>query len=299
MSLIPRRRLPLPQVLFRNHQPFPKFRTLVTSRKVDWKPGPYQSIQLDASAVSPADASAFTTELQALLPEWRTAGKGAVWVELRASQGALIQAAADIGFAFHHATGSSCSMLLWLQDRPCPVPPFATHHIGVGGVVIDSARRVLLVKDRHARAPQVWKFPGGLANLGEDISAAAVREVTEETNVRTAFRSVLAARHMHGVAFGNSDLYVFCHLSALSTEIRTDPVEILDARWMDATEFTSSTQHPLSRYAVTLACQELDGLPQGQGVWKQDDVFVPTLKKEVAVFRGAASGAIAPPAAST
>lgn len=263
---------------------------------VRWKAGPFNSVNLDASAVTAADAPAFLDELRALVQGWRAAQCGAVWIELRASQGALIEGVAAAGFAWHHALGDRCSMLLWLQDRPCPVPPFATHHVGVGGVVLDGPageRRVLLVKDRHARAPQAWKFPGGLANLGEDVGVAAAREVFEETGVRTELRSILAARHMHGLAFGNSDLYVFCHLRALSTAITADPVEILDARWMDVAEFLASTRHPLSRHAVQVAAAELDrdGGEAGttsSGTWKLENVYVPTLGKAVAVYRGSA-----------
>lgn len=58
-------------------------------------------------------------------------------------------------------------------------------------------QEVLLVKDRHEGA--MWKFPGGLADLGEGIGEAAVREVWEETGVETEFRSVLSMRHQHEV----------------------------------------------------------------------------------------------------
>lgn len=56
---------------------------------------------------------------------------------------------------------------------------------------------VLLVKDKHKGA--MWKFPGGLADIGEGIAEAAVREVWEETGVMTEFRSVLSMRHQHEV----------------------------------------------------------------------------------------------------
>ena len=261
-------------------------------RPIRWQPGPYDSVVIDASTVQSSEASLFVEQLGSLVQEWRGARRGAVWIELRATQGALIEGVASAGFTFHHATGQTCSMLLWLQNRPCPVPSFATHHIGVGGIVFDDDRRVLVVKDRQARAPQPWKFPGGLANLGESFGDAAAREVVEETGIRAEMRSVLAVRHMHGLAFGNSDLYVFCHMRALSTEICIDPVEILDARWMGVSEFLESVRHPLSRYAVQRACRELDGAPDAGSSWVQEDVLIPSLGKTVVVYRPAAGGPV-------
>ena len=47
---------------------------------------------------------------------------------------------------------------------------------------------------------------------GEDIPAAAVREVLEETGVKTEFVSILGIRHGHGVAFGKSDMFFLVSL---------------------------------------------------------------------------------------
>ncbi|CAN0005843.1 unnamed protein product, partial [Sphacelaria rigidula] len=60
---------------------------------------------------------------------------------------------------------------------------------------MNEQQEVLLVKDKHEGA--MWKFPGGLADLGEGIAEAVVREVREETGVEAEFRSVLTLRHQH------------------------------------------------------------------------------------------------------
>jgi hypothetical protein len=50
-------------------------------------------------------------------------------------------------------------MLLWLDDNTeCKVPPFATHHCGVGGVVINNNNEILLVKEKSKNS--TWKLPG-------------------------------------------------------------------------------------------------------------------------------------------
>jgi diadenosine hexaphosphate hydrolase (ATP-forming) len=60
------------------------------------------------------------------------------------------------------------------HDRPTRPPD-----LGAGGVVLDSAGRVLLLKYRSGG----WTFPKGHLEPGERDEDAAVREVLEETGV--------------------------------------------------------------------------------------------------------------------
>ena len=56
---------------------------------------------------------------------------------------------------------------------------------GAGGVVLDTAGRVLLIRYPPARGG-TWTFPKGHIEPGESPEAAAVREVQEECAVRAA-----------------------------------------------------------------------------------------------------------------
>jgi ADP-ribose pyrophosphatase YjhB (NUDIX family) len=53
----------------------------------------------------------------------------------------------------------------------------------VGGIVVDDAGRVLLVK--RATEPLIgrWSLPGGVVDVGETLASAVAREVTEETGL--------------------------------------------------------------------------------------------------------------------
>ena len=71
--------------------------------------------------------------------------------------------------------------------------PFTS--IGVGGVVCNAAGEFLLIREKRGVYPG-WKFPGGLADPGEDIFVTAKREVLEETGVETDFVTVLTMRYV-------------------------------------------------------------------------------------------------------
>lgn len=97
----------------------------------------------------------------------------------------------------------------------------------IGGVVVDDNDRVLVVKEKHFfGTQQLWKFPGGYAEQGEDFGQTAIREVLEETGIKCEFQSVIAFRHIHKFAFDCSDLYIVCHLKPIKNESNTSEDEL-------------------------------------------------------------------------
>lgn len=93
--------------------------------------------------------------------------------------------------------------------------------------------------------------------------ATAVREVFEETGVRSEFRSLLSIRqqHNHPGAFGMSDMYIICRLSPLTYEINFCTQECLRCEWLDLGELakTNDTTPITTRVARLL----LHGLEHG------------------------------------
>uniref|UniRef100_A0A8B9P167 Nucleoside diphosphate-linked moiety X motif 6 n=1 Tax=Apteryx owenii TaxID=8824 RepID=A0A8B9P167_APTOW len=176
--------------------------------------------------------------------QWREEGRIAVWLHVPILQSRLIATAAAQGFTFHHAESDSSTLTLWLGEGPSRLPGYATHQIGVAGAVLDeSTGKVLVIQDRN-RTVNAWKFPGGLSNPGEDIGDTAVREVFEETGIKSEFKSILSVRqqHRHPGAFGKSDMYIICRLEPSSFTISFCQQECLRCEWMDLDEL-ARTKH--------------------------------------------------------
>lgn len=77
--------------------------------------------------------------------------------------------------------------------------------------------------------------------LGEDLVDAAIREVQEETGIKTEFHSLLTIRHAHKRAYNCSDLYITFALKPVTTDITKCEREIKECQWMDFNEYLN---HP-------------------------------------------------------
>ncbi|XP_067375614.1 nucleoside diphosphate-linked moiety X motif 6 isoform X2 [Channa argus] len=199
------------------------------------------------------------------LVRWRAEGKVAVWLRVPISLSRCAAAASTHGFTFHHAKHDRAVLVLWLGEGESQLPGFATHQVGVAGAVVDESNgKVLVVQDRN-KTTNAWKFPGGLSDPGENIGATAVREVFEETGVRSEFRSLLSVRqqHNHPGAFGMSDMYMICRLRPLTYDINFCTRECLRCEWLDLAELTrTSDTTPITARIARLL---LHGLERGFG----------------------------------
>ncbi|NWH76317.1 NUDT6 protein, partial [Piaya cayana] len=194
--------------------------------------------QGELGGVTEAFALLTLLSLAGAVAHWREEGRVAVWLRIPIFQSGFVATAAAQGFGFHHAEQDASTLTLWLAEGPSRLPGFATHQVGVAGAVLDeSTGRVLVVQDRN-KTLNAWKFPGGLSNPGEDIGDTAVREVFEETGIKSEFKSILSIRqqHKHPGAFGKSDMYIVCRLEPSSFNISFCQQECLKCEWMDLDE---------------------------------------------------------------
>ncbi|KAH8360676.1 hypothetical protein KR200_003196 [Drosophila serrata] len=209
---------------------------------------------------------------------WTANKNRAIWFRVYKEQADWVPVLAENGFDFHHARTGEVVMYRWLpQDESSNLPNYAHTLMGVGGLVINEKDEVLVVSDRYAMIPNSWKLPGGYVEPRENLIDAAMREVAEETGIRTEFRSVVSLRHAHGGSFGCSDLYVVVGLKPLNLDFTRCEREIAKLQWMPVAEFLEHPQvHQTNRQFVRTF---LDYQERGLTITCRDDVHQVLKKK--------------------
>ena len=90
---------------------------------------------------------------------------------------------------------------------------------------------MLLVKQSYG--PRLWALPGGMANPGETLENAAVREVREETGLDVQLSGIVALADR-----GTLLLAVFAG-AVRGGEMQPEPDEIEELRWFSLDELAS------------------------------------------------------------
>uniref|UniRef100_A0A1B6D1X3 Nudix hydrolase domain-containing protein n=1 Tax=Clastoptera arizonana TaxID=38151 RepID=A0A1B6D1X3_9HEMI len=201
----------------------------------------YKGIHVDSVKEPCENQSSFSLKLQDSLKKWSEKNVKAIWFKVDLKNVDWVPILAKNGFRFHHAEGEIVHMCKWLPDNEesC-IPLYAHTTVGAGGVVINSKGQLLVVQQRFQNTPY-WKLPGGYVEPGENIATAVIREVLEETNITTMFKSIIAFRHSHQAAFGCSDLYFIVELEPISDHIIKEDKEIEACEWMEIDKFLT---HP-------------------------------------------------------
>ena len=246
-----------------------------------FSPNQFGGVVTDADAL-PEDPSEFGRLLRRSLDAWTLDGYKVVWLEIPIERAALVPIAAAAGFEYHHAKSEYVLMTLPLVQGSY-IPPYATHYIGAGAVVLNERDEILVVSERYrmgsSRGPG-YKLPGGALHPGEHLVDGAVREVLEETGVHARFESLACLRHWHGYRYDKSDIYFVCLLSALSTEITRQEEEIAECLWMPVAEFLSEDSgiHAFNRSIVRAALDNPGIIPskmEGYADAERFEFFMP------------------------
>ena len=199
----------------------------------------FGGVEISTEAL-PEHHNLFAEQLDRSLELWSAEGHSVAWLEVPTSKSTFIPIAVDAGFAFHHSSDEYLMLVYRLQEGAF-VPNYATHYIGVGGVVINDSDELLVVSEMHRRSSKPsYKLPGGALHPMEHIQDGVIREVLEETGVQTRFEALACFRHWHGYRYGKSDIYFICRLKPLNHEITAQPDEIEECLWMPIQEYFDS-----------------------------------------------------------
>lgn len=189
------------------------------------------------------DSTVFLYLLRASLSKWKQQGKKGIWIKLPLEQANLVEVTVREGFRYHHAEPDYLMLVKWISDTLDTIPINASHRVGIGAFVMNSNREVLVVQEKSGpfKGTGVWKLPTGVVDEGEDICAAAIREVREETGIDAEFVEVLAFRQSHKSFFGKSDLFFLCMLRPRSYDIQMQDSELEAAQWMPIAEYAAQS----------------------------------------------------------
>ncbi|CAN1121168.1 Nudix hydrolase 2 [Linum perenne] len=213
----------------------------------------------------PMEAADFVPRLRHSISKWKEQGKKGVWIKLPTAQSNLVHPVIEQGFRFHHAESDYVMLVRWLPEHlPDTLPINASHRVGVGALVVNEKNEVLVVMERNGgfKGTEYWKLPTGVVEEGEDIWAAAVREVKEETGIDAEFVEMLAFRQSHKSFFSKSDLMFVCMLRPLSSNITAQLSEIEASKWMPIDEYVEqpyNKKHGQFRYVAEICKAKAEG----------------------------------------
>lgn len=78
---------------------------------------------------------------------------------------------------------------------------FPTHIVAIDGIIENENGEILLVKDRYK---EIYTFPGGQVEVGENLIDALTREVREETGVEIEVNKLICISSNTGTYQGHS-----------------------------------------------------------------------------------------------
>ena len=105
----------------------------------------------------------------------------------------------------------------------------------VASVSIMKNNEVLLIKENKPSALNQWNFPSGRIEKGEDILAAACREVKEETGFDVKLSKTTG---VYNFISNTNDQVILFHFvgEIIGGSLMLEESEIIDSRWVALTE---------------------------------------------------------------
>ncbi|SPF38174.1 NUDIX domain protein [Candidatus Desulfosporosinus infrequens] len=131
---------------------------------------------------------------------------------------------------------SNCSYVHW-----------GNFSLGVGGVLWHNDK-VLLVQRGHNPGKGMWTIPGGYVDQGESIAAAIIREIQEETGIKSKPLSIIGLRDYPAE---KHDTYIIFLMEFLGGTLLAQPGEVSDLGF-----FTLKESYALPIPSLTLSALE-------------------------------------------
>ncbi|MFK5951195.1 MAG: NUDIX domain-containing protein [Methylococcales bacterium] len=192
----------------------------------------------EITSVENVTLDCFSYEVKSIISRCQKSNVYLIWLEIHENRSELINVAVNLGFKFHHCNGEFLKLVKKLEGDVY-VPNAAMHYVGAGGVVFSDDNEVLLVSELRGHRKGFYKLPGGNLEISENIRHAVVREIYEETNIKSRFIGLSSIAHLHGWYENKSNLYFICVLRAETYDIIIEEDEILECIWLPVNDLKS------------------------------------------------------------
>lgn len=130
----------------------------------------------------------------------------------------------------------------------------------VTAVIQNDAHEVLMIERTDNG---FWALPGGAQDVGESLTEAAQREVTEETGIEieiTGLSGIYSDPH-HVIAYDDGEIrqeFSICFHGRMTGGYLRTSSESRQARWVPVNELDRLNMHPSMRLRVSHGIQDRD-----------------------------------------
>ncbi|CAM9723625.1 unnamed protein product [Choristocarpus tenellus] len=121
----------------------------------------------------PTTTEDFVRVLQTSVEAWKDERRRGVWLKVPVGRAELITVALAEGFELHHAEKAYVMLNRWLPSSENSLPPNASHQVGIGALVLNDSKEVLVVRERRGKLlardnplPILYTSCGGGASRG-------------------------------------------------------------------------------------------------------------------------------------
>ncbi len=119
----------------------------------------------------------------------------------------------------------------------------------VVSVSLIKQNKVLLVKESKPSPKNQWNLPSGRIEEGEDILAAACREVKEETGFDVKLSETTGVYNF--ISNTNQQVILFHFIGEIiGGSLRLDEAEIIDSKWIELTKLMELAHEELRNAGV-------------------------------------------------
>ncbi len=165
------------------------------------------------------------------------------------------------------------------STQSVPVPA-----LGVGGIVFNLQKQVLMIQRNQPPAMGFWSIPGGKLEPGESLAEACQREIKEETGLETNVKNIVAIveRRIEGFHY-----VIIDYLAILKDQENSLPIaqgDVAQAKWIGLGQLTNYNLVP-GLAEIIMRTYSMHSANHSAGLYDVDATGTDYILPDVSEFR--------------